>query len=135
MLCPDYEVAVFVRSEAELQRGREAIKAAGVASFVVDENHASNAGQMALSTMHNAKGLEFKAVVVMACDEGVLPQQERMEMIGDDADLEMVYETERHLLYVACTRARDHLLLTGVDPVSEFLDDFQIGGVIGAAFN
>ena len=31
-----------------------------------------------------------------------------------------VYETERHLLYVACTRARDHLLVTGVKPASSF---------------
>ena len=38
-------------------------------------------------------------------------------------DLEEVYETERRLLYVACTRARDHLLVSGVNPVSEFLDD------------
>jgi len=37
------------------------------------------------------------------------------------ADLEEVYETERHLLYVA--RARAHLLVTGVNPASEFLDD------------
>jgi hypothetical protein len=36
-------------------------------------------------------------------------------------------DTERHLLYVACTRARDHLLVTGVAPVSEFLDDFMKG--------
>jgi ATP-dependent exoDNAse (exonuclease V) beta subunit len=36
---------------------------------------------------------------------------------------EEVYNTERHLLYVACTRARDHLLFTGVDPASEFLVD------------
>ena len=28
----------------------------------------------------------------------------------------IVYNTERHLLYVACTRARDHQLVTGVDP-------------------
>jgi superfamily I DNA/RNA helicase len=34
-------------------------------------------------------------------------------------------QTKRHLLYVACTRARDHLLVTGVDPASEFLDDFK----------
>lgn len=34
-----------------------------------------------------------------------------------------VYNTERHLLYVACTRARDHLLVTSVEPASEFLDD------------
>lgn len=44
------------------------------------------------------------------------------------ADLEDVYETERHLLYVACTRARDHLLVTGVDPASEFLDDILAAG-------
>ena len=45
----------------------------------------------------------------------------------DDADLEEVYGTERHLLYVACTRARDRLLVTGVDPGSEFLDDLRAG--------
>jgi hypothetical protein len=37
------------------------------------------------------------------------------------ADLEEVYDSERHLLYVASTR--DHLLVTGVKPASEFLDD------------
>jgi mRNA-degrading endonuclease RelE of RelBE toxin-antitoxin system len=42
-----------------------------------------------------------------------------------NAHLEEVYDTERHLLYVACTRARDHLLVTSVDPASEFLDDLR----------
>ena len=41
----------------------------------------------------------------------------------DDANLVDVYDTERHLLYVACTRAQDRLLITSVDPASEFLDD------------
>jgi len=53
----------------------------------------------------------------------VIPLQDRIESIADEADLEEVYSTERHLLYVACTRARDHLLVTGVKPASEFLDD------------
>lgn len=52
----------------------------------------------------------------------------RIEAIGDQADLQEVYETERHLLYVACTRARDHLLVTGVEPGSEFLEDLGGGG-------
>lgn len=73
--------------------------------------------------MHLAKGLEFRAVVVMACESEVVPLQARIEVVGDDADLQEVYDTERHLLWVACARARDHLLVTGVDPVSEFLDD------------
>ena len=40
------------------------------------------------------------------------------------AELDDIYETERRLLYVACTRAREHLLLTGVTPTSEYLADF-----------
>jgi superfamily I DNA/RNA helicase len=76
--------------------------------------------------MHLAKGLEFRAVVVMACDDEVLPLQERIESIGDDTDLQEVYDTERHLLYVACTRARDFLIVSGVEPASEFLDDMKL---------
>lgn len=81
--------------------------------------------------MHFAKGLEFRSVVVMACDDEVIPQTERIESVADDADLEEVYNTERHLLYVACTRARDHLLITGVSPVSEFLDDLLNAKAVG----
>lgn len=76
--------------------------------------------------MHLAKGLEFKAVAVLACDDEVLPLQERIELITDDSDLQEVYDTERHLLYVACTRARDYLIISGVEPISEFLDDLKI---------
>ncbi len=75
--------------------------------------------------MHLAKGLEFRAAAVMACDDEVLPLQERIENVGDDADLQEVYDTERHLLYVACTRARDALWVSGVDPASEFLEDLK----------
>lgn len=49
-----------------------------------------------------------------------------IETVGDDADLQEVYDTERQLLYVACTRARDHLLVTSVDPALEFLDDMKL---------
>jgi superfamily I DNA/RNA helicase len=61
----------------------------------------------------------------MACDDEIIPLQERIEAIGDESDLEEVYASERHLLYVACTRARDHLLVSAVRPESEFLDDLM----------
>ena len=76
--------------------------------------------------MNLGKGMEFREVVVRACDDEVIPLQERIETVGDDADLQEVYDTERHLLYVACTRARDHLLVTSVEPASEFLDDMRV---------
>jgi superfamily I DNA/RNA helicase len=84
-------------------------------------------GNVLIGTMHLAKGLEFKAVAVMACDDGVLPLQSRLEAVADETELDDVYETERHLFYVACTRARDRLLITAVRPTSEFIQDLQAG--------
>jgi superfamily I DNA/RNA helicase/mRNA-degrading endonuclease RelE of RelBE toxin-antitoxin system len=120
-----HEFGVFVRSEAQLDRARAAVEDAGLSFRVLDDRVETGSGQVSIATMHLAKGLEFRAVTVMACDDEVIPLQERIENVGDDADLQEVYETERHLLYVACTRARDHLLVCGVTPVSEFLDDFE----------
>ncbi|MFC3183289.1 3'-5' exonuclease [Cypionkella sinensis] len=125
--CSPSEVGVFVRSDAELKRARAAVKAAGARAVELNDKVEVENGAVAISTMHFAKGLEFRSVVVMACDDDIIPQSDRIESVADDADLEEVYNTERHLLYVACTRARDHLLVTGITPVSEFVDDFLKG--------
>jgi len=77
-----------------------------------------------ISVMHLAKGLEFRVVAVMACDDEVIPLQDRIESVSESSDLEKVYNTERHLLYVACARARDQLFVSGIEPTSEFLQDF-----------
>jgi len=119
------EIGIFVRSDTQLPRAHAAIKSLDIPYIVLDENMNTKSGHLSICTMHLAKGLEFRAVAVMACDDEVIPQQERIESASDESDLEDVYQTERHLLYVACTRARDNLLVTGVDPVSEFLDDLN----------
>lgn len=62
----------------------------------------------------------------MACGDDAILSRARIEAITDHADLEEVYQTERHLLSGACTRARDHLLVTNAGPQSEFVDD--LGG-------
>ena len=120
-----HEFGLFVRSAAQLERAQAAVKESGLPFKILDEHVETTSGHVSISTMHLAKGLEFRAVVVMACDDEIIPFQERIETVGDDADLQEVYDTERHLLYVACTRARDHLLVTSVEPASEFLDDLR----------
>ena len=120
-----HEISVFVRSVDQIERATAAVMGVGLPFTVLDDHVQTTAGHVSISTMHLAKGLEFRGVVVMACDDEVIPLQERIESVTDDSDLEDVYNTERHLLYVACTRARDYLLVTGVEPASEFLGDLR----------
>jgi len=82
---------------------KEAEQPAELSVSLLDDEVKIVRDRVPVGTMHLSKGLEFRAVAVMAFEE--------------------VHDTERHLLYVACTRARDHLLVTGVSPASEFLQD------------
>lgn len=52
-----------------------------------------------------------------------LPLQDRIETVASESELDEVHDTERNLFHVACTRARDRLLVIGVKPASEFFAD------------
>ena len=119
------EIGLFVRTEQQLSRARRSVKAAGQEALTLTDKPLAEGGRVLIGTMHLAKGLEFKAVAVMACDEDVLPLPSRLEQASDESELDEVYDTERHLLYVACTRARDRVAVTGVEPASEFLEDLR----------
>ncbi len=65
------------------------------------------ADRISLLTMHAAKGLEFRVVFIIGCEEGLLPMA-----WGDPSALEPAQvEEERRLFFVAITRARDLLFL------------------------
>ena len=68
-------------------------------------------GRVSLMTLHTAKGLEFGAVFVAGCEEGLLPHS---RSIGDgyEDENEAGIEEERRLLYVGMTRAEEELMLT-----------------------
>jgi len=121
------EIALFVRSEDELPRAMAAAKRVGVETRVLGgaSSVSGPIDAITIASMHSAKGLEFRAVGVIACDEDVIPSCERLENAADMVELQEIHETERHLLYVAMTRARDELWVSGVVPGSEYLDDLR----------
>jgi ATP-dependent DNA helicase UvrD/PcrA len=63
-----------------------------------------DASLVSLMTLHNAKGLEFRAVFIVGMEEGVFPHARSIEEQG--------LEEERRLFYVGVTRAKERLVLT-----------------------
>jgi superfamily I DNA/RNA helicase len=118
------EIGIFVRSEAELPRAKAAADTADLLTRSIAERARPDAAL--IGTMYLAKGLEFRAVLVMACDEGVIPSTARIADVADEFELDEVMATERQLLYVALTRARDRAFVSGVEPGSEFLEDLRL---------
>lgn len=87
--------------------------------------HVARLVSVPVMPMHEAKGAEYRAVAVIALDQGIVPLEDRLLMARDEAQIDEIMNTERHLLYVAATRARDRLWLSGVSPISEFLQDLM----------
>jgi superfamily I DNA/RNA helicase len=114
------EIAVLVRSEAELGRAEEAAAQAGLAVSRIGSEVAAAAR---IGTMHEAKGGEFRVVAVLACDQDVIPSADRLLEARDEGMIDEIMATERHLLYVAATRARERLWVSGAGTISEFLED------------
>lgn len=105
---PESSIAVLVRSQNEMPRANEAV---------------GEHNELPILPMHDAKGREYRAVAVMACDSEVIPNEERLMAAADEKSLKEVFDTERHLLYVAATRARERLWISGCSPCSEFIED------------
>ena len=119
---PLREIGIFCRSNDEIGRVARIVEIAGLKT-ISSLGSKSVEDAVLIGTMHLAKGLEFRAVLVVACDEGVLPLSSRVADVADEFELDEVVATERQLLYVAATRARDHLFISGVAPGSEFIED------------
>ena len=79
-----------------------------------------------LSTMHRSKGLEWKNVYIIDCNEGYIPPGSPDTPISQEE-----VEEERRLFYVAVTRAKERLFITYVGnkkgkPVSRFVRELQL---------
>jgi superfamily I DNA/RNA helicase len=116
------DVAIFGRTDAVLrERAEPALRRLKIAGYHLSDDKPPSGDAVALGTMHRAKGLEFRAVVVVGCDGDLLPHAYAMRDLVDPADRESFIENERQLLYVAATRARERLLLTHGPSPSSFL--------------
>ena len=112
------DIAIFARTNELASTIRQELRGRGIDADDLDlEAHqVAGNGSVTVSTLHKAKGLEFKAVAVMATD--LLPL---IEHDTDPEELRDKNNQERDLLYVGTTRARDALMVSWTGDPSPFL--------------
>lgn len=116
------DIAIFARTHQILkQRAQVVLDLCGLRGAYLNDEDPPSPSDVSLGTMHRAKGLEFRIVVVMGCEADQLPLAAALGSVDDEAARRDFTERERHLLYVANTRAREHLTLTYAGAPSAFL--------------
>lgn len=121
------EIGVAVRARWFASKIEHALKAAGIAT--VDLARASEDDEAVhVGTMHRMKGLEFRCMCVAGVTAKWVPTSNAVTSIDDDKQThQRDLERERCLLFVACTRAREELLVTWHGQPSPFIADLAHG--------
>ena len=78
-------------------------------------------GAVNLSTVHAAKGLEFKTTFIVGLEDGLFPHDNAV-LSGDPNDV----EEERRLMYVAITRAKTRIIITLCAPTDELRQTIRL---------
>lgn len=128
-LCTDIDIVTYLQSNPDYKKNweerilniQELVNVAAeyidvqdllsqASLYAVDEEEVEDNKNDAVNmlTMHSSKGLEYKAVIIVNCNEGTSPHY---KSLADKKQL----EEERRLFYVAMTRAKDYLFMTFPD--------------------
>ena len=115
-----HAIGIAARAGYLAEQAGAALKAAGIPVTSLTSKPAKNT--VRVGTMHRMKGLEFQAVAVIGVADGVVPASAAITPTETDP---LAYaqdlQRERCLLFVACTRARDHLYVSYSGSPSPFL--------------
>ena len=116
-------IGLFARTKKRRDHLVKALEGAGIGVNLLSGNEGLVDTKVNVGTMHRAKGLEFKSVLVFDCSASALPSPGLLRTCKDPQDREDAEARERRLLYVAMTRARDSLMVTWTGDPSPFLGD------------
>ena len=88
-----------------------------VKSEIVDNKNKKETDGVIFTTMHSAKGLEFKNVYIIGANEGTIPHEKSYEIDDEEKKNDQI-EEERRLMYVAITRAEENICISS--PINKY---------------
>jgi nitroreductase len=115
-----HAIGVAARSNWMVKEAATALNAAGISTVSLSAK--SSTAAVRVGTMHSMKGLEFQAVAVIGVAEGIVPAPNALtDAAADPVAHVQDLQRERCVLFVALTRARDHLYISYSGSPSTFL--------------
>ena len=110
-------ICLVCRTHQLLGQYQGALESRNIPVYPISRNKAEdrNADGLRLATLHRVKGLEFDHMIIAGANHDVIPLP---QMTGDPVRMTL----ERSLLYVAITRARKSVVITGHGVLSSFLE-------------
>ncbi|GAB3452000.1 hypothetical protein GCM10027570_29670 [Streptomonospora sediminis] len=115
-------IAVAGRNQWIVRHIGKELQARGIATAPLDSG--GDVRAVRVGTMHKLKGQEFRCLAIVGMSEPLLPPKAAIDSAeGDPVALEQIYQQERNLLFVACTRARDALHVSYAGAPSRLLPD------------
>ena len=118
---PSSDICLAARTHRLVDRYGEILAQAGIPTERIKTEDPPHRPGVRLATMHRMKGLEFKNVLLCGVQAGEVPLDLRNSELADEVSAEDHEQRERCLFYVASTRARDELVLTGFGSPSVFI--------------
>lgn len=116
------DIAIFARTKSIIERQvTPVIESLGLEQSLLSTEAHDKRESVNVGTLHAAKGLEFRAVAVVGCDDGSLPLQTALDAEFEEEAKSIALAREQQLLYVGCTRAREKLLVSYAGSRSRFL--------------
>lgn len=114
------DIAVLARHKQPMNEVHKTLTEAGIPAIVLERNKAAKAGAVQIRTMHTAKGMEFKCVLIIGVGADQLPARYALRNLPE-TEKNDARQRERSLLYVAATRAREELTVTYSGEPTELL--------------
>jgi hypothetical protein len=122
-----HQLVIISRMPNCYRRAEKATELAGLRLWQLDDEYNWHEGLVGFSSTERSKGLEYKGVAVIACDADVMPLARIIDSAPDSEEKKELMEIEKNQLYVAMTRARDSLYISGLQPGSIFLKELASG--------
>lgn len=116
-------ICIVTRTNRLLSNYQAALSANEIKSIKISRKQSDNRNVdgVRLATMHRIKGLEFQYVFVAAANDGIVPLANAIESVDPVTSAENI-TSEKCLLYVALTRARQMAYITGYGRISALFD-------------